>query len=147
MQGGLGLPNEADVMLRGIDGRVKLHEVKRNAYTLLEKVRTTAAKGRDYLKELDRFARESGQDAVVVPADGAQFWEMMFEMVDGTHFGDLLTAGESEFTFIVEGRSVSRDELRLAMKAIRSAGNMSHTSESLVEFARHNYPHFSSKEL
>lgn len=147
MQGGLGLPNEADVMFRAIDGHVKLHEVKRNAYTFLDKVRASAAKGRDYLKELHQFGGEPGQDAVVVLADGAQFWEMMFEMVDGTHFGDLLTAGESEFTFIVEGRSVSRDELRLALKAIRSAGNMSHTSESLVEFARHNYPHFSNKDL
>jgi len=145
--GGLGLPNEADVMFRAIDGRVKLHEVKRNAYTLLEKVRASAAKGRDYLAELHRFARTPGQDAVVVLADGAQFWEMMFEMVDGTHFGDLLTSANAEFSIMVEGQAVARTELRRALEAIRDARDKRQASESLVEFARRNYPHFSSEDL
>jgi hypothetical protein len=153
--GGHGLPAEADLLYRGVDGLIHLEEVKANAHALLNAVDkamnpTKAGKAsRKYLQELQNFAKGAGQRATIVLASGDQFWEMMFTVVDKAKsmtLGELLVATSPKVDFVVAGRALSNTEFAALLQRAKAALKSRPAGMSSVSFLKTNLPTFAALE-
>ena len=151
--GGAGLPPEADLLFRGVDGYIHLDEVKANAHALLEAVHKAmfpdkpGKPSRKYLMELQKFGSQPRQKATIALASGDQFWEMMFTVVDPAGpktLGDLLISISYRVDFLVEGRHLRSTELRAALDRVDDLISQRPSGLSQVEFLRATLPKFSS---
>ena len=141
--GGPGLPKEADLLFRAGPDTLALHEVKRSAHTLLEKVKKSAAEGREYLRELQRAAKTPNMIATLVVEDGAQFWEKMFALVGDMTLGKRLLEESKDVKLLIGGRAVTAKEIVRAMRAIEDRFDVHGAGRSFGQFVAGDFPTFS----
>ncbi len=152
--GGSGMPPEADLLFRGVDGRVNLHEVKEAPRTLVRKVRSVAANSQDaasaarkYIAELQRFGRESDQRTTIVFADGSGFWESLAEMIGDKGLGLLLAAQGRDVSLRVGSSVRSTTEVADTLQRLRQDYARSGFGGSFAEFLRIKAPSFDRVRL
>lgn len=140
--GGVGWPDEADVLFRATDGELELNEVKHCAHTLRTKVEQELKKNRDYLGQLQKFAKQKGQRAVIVIQDGKDFWEMMFTEVGGIPLGERLTDHSPDVSLLIHGQTIDGKKLRRIIDAMKAEFNASGSGANIVDFIAIHWSRF-----